>query len=110
MRHLAALVVALFAGSATAQDAKQEIFIQTQAPCAEWMEMNKLATKHNEQPLFIGEGLTFSAGTGKAMRGGMLFTVDQEAGNWTVFQIFADGNACMLFNGTKFKPWSGPTQ
>ena len=108
MRHLAALIVALFATTAIAQE--QEKFIATQAPCASWIEMNKLATKHGEQPLFTGEGLTFQAGTGQVMRGGMLFTVDQDQGNWTVFQIFADGNACMLFNGSKFKPWSGPVK
>ena len=99
------VLLAVIAGSASAQE--QEKMLLTQAPCAQYFEMSDLVEKHNEQPLFIGEGFTFEAGTGKPYRGGMLFVVDQDAGNWTMFQVFQDGMACMLFNGGKFKPYMG---
>lgn len=99
------VLLAVIAGSASAQE--QEKMLLTQAPCAQYLEMSDLVEKHNEQPLFIGEGYTFAAGTGQPYRGGMLFVVDQDAGNWTMFQVFQDGMACMLFNGGKFKPYMG---
>lgn len=102
---LTALLVVWFGGTASAQE--QEKMLLTQAPCAQFLQMSDLVEKHNEQPLFIGEGFTFEAGTGKPYKGGMLFVVDQDAGNWTMFQVFQDGMACMLFNGGKFEPFMG---
>ena len=72
---------------------------------ASYAEMVQLASKHGELPLFIGKGLTFQSGTGVASRGGMVFTVNQDEGNWTMFQVFEDGWTCMLFNGSSFEPW-----
>ena len=107
-RLSAALIVLLavwFGGTASAQE--QEKLLLTQAPCAQFLEMGELVEQYNEQPLFVGEGYTFEAGTGKPYRGGMLFVVDQDEGNWTMFQVFQDGMACMLFNGGKFQPYMG---
>jgi len=104
----AALIVLLavwFGGTASAQE--QEKLLMTQAPCAPYQEMGALADQHGEKPLFMGEGLTFAAGTGQSYRGGMVFTVNQEDGNWTLFQVFGDGMTCMLMNGGKFSPYFG---
>ena len=102
------LLAVVYGGTAYSQEQQQEeVFIYSQAPCATYTEMVKLVSKHGEKPLFIGEGLTFQAGSSRPFKGGMIFTVNQEEGNWTIFQVFADGMTCMLFNGSKFKPWMG---
>ena len=102
---LAMIWVLLFASTAVAQTTTEERLLHTQAPCASYAEMVQVASKHGELPLFIGKGLTFESGTGIAHRGGMVFTVNQDKGNWTMFQVFDDGWTCMLFNGSKFEPW-----
>lgn len=108
-KKIAALIFlfAVFGNAAVAQEQKPEKMLYLQNPCAEWSEMKSIAEKHGEELLFIGEGLTFAAGTGRPYKGGMAFYVDQEAGNWTMFQLYGDGIACMLFNGGKFTPYPG---
>lgn len=106
----AALLVcfAAFVGSAEAQ--QQDRLMMTRAPCAPFADMIKTATKYGEQPLFIGSsGSTFDARSGREYVGGMFFLVNQESEkrSWTMFQIFEDGMACMLFNGYGFQPYSG---
>lgn len=108
MAKLAAALYVLLAvvgGTASAQE--QEKLLHTQAPCSPFQEMSALAEQHGETPLFLGEGLTFQSGTGKPFKGGMLFTVNQDEGNWTLFQVFNDGMACMIMNGGKFSPYWG---
>ena len=86
---------------------EQEKFVLLRAPCAEWSTMDQMAKRHGEDLLFIGQGLTFSGETGRPYRGGMAFYVNQEKGNWTMYQLYGDGVACMLFNGGDFTPYSG---
>tara|TARA_B100000282_G_scaffold165236_1_gene119613 strand:+ start:155 stop:490 length:336 start_codon:yes stop_codon:yes gene_type:complete len=100
------VLMTIFGSSAIGQEKEQKM-LMLQNPCDTWSEMENIAKKHGEQLLFMGEGYTFQAGTGRPYLGGMAFFVDQEKGNWTVFQVYGDGIACMLFNGTKFKPYSG---
>ena len=108
MRVVSAMIaVLLFAGTAGAQEAEREKMLLTQSPCATYDEMVAMVDKHGEKPLFIGEGLTFQAGRGTPYRGGMFFTVNQDEGNWTIFQLFGDGMTCMLMNGGKFQPYWG---
>lgn len=108
MRLVSAMIaVLLFAGTAVAQTATEEKLLQTQAPCSPFAEMSRLAEQHGEKPLFLGEGLTFQSGTSQPFKGGMLFTVNQDEGNWTLFQVFQDGMACMIMNGGKFSPYWG---
>ena len=102
---LAMIWVLLFASTAVAQTATEEKLLHTQAPCATYAEMVQLASKHGELPLFIGKGLTFESGTGVPRKGGMVFTVNQDEGSWTMFQVFEDGITCMIFNGSSFSPW-----
>ncbi len=108
MAKFAAFIFLLAAFSIPAlADGHQEKMVYLQNPCTEWDKMKDLAEKHGEELLFMGEGLTFQAGTGKPYKGGMAFFVNQDEGNWTMFQVYGDGIACMLFNGGKFTPYSG---
>tara|TARA_B100001287_G_scaffold222897_1_gene192128 strand:- start:2746 stop:3084 length:339 start_codon:yes stop_codon:yes gene_type:complete len=101
------LLSVLFGGSVLGEERKGTKFLLLQSPCNNYAEMERLAEEHGEKLLFMGEGVTFSATAGRPFRGGMAFFVDQEKGNWTMFQLYADGVACMLFNGTNFQPYSG---
>jgi len=102
------LLAVLFGTTAVGEEVKgQTKFLLLQAPCNEYVEMERLAKQYGEQLLFIGEGLTFSASNGMPFKGGMAFFVDQERGNWTMLQLYSDGVACMLFNGTNFQPFTG---
>ncbi len=109
MARIAALIFlfAVMVNSAVGQEQEQEKMVVLQSPCMEWSEMRKLAEKHGEELLFTGEGLTFAYGTGRPYRGGMAFFVNQDKGHWTIFQMYGDGIACMLFNGGKFDPYVG---
>jgi hypothetical protein len=100
------VLLAVIANNASAQ----EKMLHLQTPCAPYLEMANLADKNGEEVLFIGEGLTFASGTSQPLKGGMFFTVNQDEGNWTMFQLFGDGMACMLFNGGKFQPYMGKKQ
>ena len=95
--------------NAVAQDKAQaeSKMIVMQAPCGEADKMVNLTKKHDEQVLFLGEGITFAAGTGRSLTGGMIFTVNQDTGTWTMFQLYGDGVACMLMNGGNFQPYMG---
>ena len=76
------------------------------APCGTIPEMTAQIQKYTESLLFHGTGLTFSP-QNVPYRGGMMFFVNQDTGSWTVLQVFQDGIACMIFNGTVFKPYDG---
>ena len=100
------LLAVLFGTTAVGEEVKgQTKFLLLQAPCNEYVEMERLAKQYGDQLLFIG--LTFSASNGMPFKGGMAFFVDQERGNWTMLQLYSDGVACMLFNGTNFQPFTG---
>ena len=89
---------------------EQDKLLLLRAPCAPFEDMVETVTKYNEVPLFIGtNGSTFASATGQEYVGGMFFTVNQESEkrSWTMFQIFADGMTCMLFNGYGFQPYMG---
>ena len=106
----AALLVcfAVLVGSAQAQ--QQDRLLLLQAPCAPFEQMIRTSKKYGEEPLFLGlSGSTFSAGEGKEYTGGMFFVVNQESEkrSWTMYQVFADGITCMLFNGYGFTLYTG---
>ena len=107
------LTIASF-GVAYAQDGKKPIgdipTIFTRMPCDTIQKMTETIGKYNEPLLFIGNGLTFSANTGQPQRGGMAFYVNQDTGTWTALQLFKDGMACMIMNGTNFEPYIGEQQ
>jgi hypothetical protein len=57
----------------------------------------------------MGEGMSFAAQSGQGFMGGMMFFTNQETGTWSMLQLYGDGTACLVINGRKFAPYSGPT-
>ena len=105
-----AVSISLLASTAFAQEQNQsKRFITTQA-CDPVVKMSDIVmNKYGEQPLFQGEGIQFAAPTGQPFTSAMMFFVNQETGSWSMLQLFADGMACMVMNGRKFQPYTGPS-
>lgn len=78
-----------------------------QAQCDSFIPMAKILSDYGEDLLFTGEGITIAFGVEQSYRGGMMFFVNQDTGTWTMFQLFQDGTACLLFNGADFEPFVG---
>ena len=104
-----AVGISILAGTAFAQEEQQsKRFITTQA-CDPVLKMSDLVmNKYGEKPLFQGEGLQFAAQTGQPFKSAMMFFVNQDTGTWSLISLYEDGTACMVANGRKFEPYSGP--
>ena len=104
-----AVSISLLASTAFAQEQEQsKRFITTQA-CDPVEKMSNLVmNKYGEKPLFQGEGLQFAAQTGQPFKSAMMFFVNQDTGTWSLISLYEDGTACMVANGRKFEPYSGP--
>ena len=104
-----AVSISLLASTAFAQEQNQgKRFITTQA-CDPVLKMSNLVmNKYGEKPLFQGEGLQFAAQTGQPFKSAMMFFVNQDTGTWSLISLYEDGTACMVANGRKFEPYSGP--
>ena len=104
-----AVSISLLASTAFAQEQEQsKRFITTQA-CDPVEKMSNLVmNKYGEKPLFQGEGLQFAAQTGQPFKSAMMFFVNQDTGSWSLVSLYEDGTACMVANGRKFEPYSGP--
>lgn len=104
-----AVSISLLATTAFAQEQNQsKRFITTQA-CDPVVKMSDVVmNKYGEQPLFQGEGLQFAAPTGQPYKSSMMFFVNQDSGTWSLVSLYEDGTACMVANGRKFEPYSGP--
>ena len=113
MRILTVLILLLVANSSLAQESKtpegEKPTIFTRAPCDPLPNMIETIAKYKEDLLFIGDGMTFSAQTGRPNNGGMMFFVNQDTGTWSMLQLFADGMSCMIMNGKRFEPYTGPS-
>lgn len=79
----------------------------TRQPCAPFTEMLKTPAQYQEQMLFTGNGLQFSAADGRPYTGGAFFFVNQDTGTWTLISVYGDGIACMIANGRDFAPYTG---
>jgi hypothetical protein len=84
-----------------------KIFIAKQ-PCDVFQKMMYTVKDYEEDLLFLGEGMSFAAQSGKGFMGGMMFFTNQETGTWSMLQVFGDGTACLVMNGKDFAPYSGP--
>lgn len=116
MKILATLLLLFLANTSLAQENTTPLPTPTErpalfmrAPCDPLPTMVETISKYKEELLFIGDGMTFSAQTGQPFNGGMMFFVNQETGTWSMLQLFADGMACMVMNGRKFQPYTGPS-
>ena len=77
-------------------------------PCDLLPKMMDTIKQYNEDLLFLGEGMSFAAQSGKGFMGGMMFFTNQETGTWSMLQVYGDGVACLVQNGKDFTPYSGP--
>ncbi len=104
-----AVGISILAGTAFAQEEQQsKRFITTQAcdPVAKISDI--VMNKYGETPLFRSEGLQFAAQTGQPFQSAMMMFVNQDTGTWSLVSLYPDGMACMVANGRKFEPYSGP--
>ena len=107
-----AVCISVFATTALAQDKEpqgERLTVFTRAPCDPLPKMINTIAKYKEEILFVGDGMTFAAQSGQPLVGNMMFLVNQETGTWSMLQIFKDGLACMVINGKKFEPYTGPS-
>ena len=77
-------------------------------PCDVLPKMMDIIKSYKEDLLFTGEGMSFAASNGQGYMGGMMFFTNQETGTWSMLQLYGDGTACLVMNGRKFVPYSGP--
>ena len=117
MKYLMIMVVAMFAISATAQENKAlppgmqkenlpTLFVRQ--PCKSFPEMVSLIESYGEKLLFTSDfNLVFHAQTGQPFTGGMMFYVNQESGQYSIVNVYADGMACLVGNGRNFNPYGG---
>ena len=77
-------------------------------PCDVLPKMMDIIKGYKEDLLFMGEGMSFAAQSGQGFMGGMMFFTNQESGTWSMLQLYGDGTACLVMNGRKFVPYSGP--
>jgi hypothetical protein len=108
------LALALCVGSlsmspalAQQEDNTAKMFIAKQ-PCDVFQKMIDTVKDYEEDLLFLGEGMSFAAQSGKGFMGGMMFFTNQETGTWSMLQLYGDGTACLVMNGRGFVPYGGP--
>jgi hypothetical protein len=85
-----------------------KIFVAKQ-PCDVLPKMMEVIKGYKEELLFLGEGMSFAAQSGKGFMGGMMFFTNQDTNTWSMLQLYGDGTACLVMNGRGFVPYSGPT-
>ena len=85
-----------------------KIFVAKQ-PCDVLPKMIEVIKGYKEELLFLGEGMSFAAQSGKGFMGGMMFFTNQDTNTWSMLQLYGDGTACLVMNGRGFVPYSGPT-
>lgn len=105
MKQLVLSIVFVLAASlANAQESKTFYVAQ---PCDPVEKMIATLDRYGETPLFVGNGIQIGAQANIPYRGGAMFFVNQETGTWSLISVYADGNACMVSNGTDFEPYTG---
>jgi hypothetical protein len=107
MKQLILSIVFVLAASSVVAQQQPKVFI-TQQPCDTVDEMITTLGKYGEQLLFTGEVMQFASPSGKPYTSGMFFFTNQETGTWSLLSLYGDGTACMVANGSNFKPYAGP--
>ena len=85
---------------------RQSPAVMLRQPCDRADKMFETLRKYEEHLLFVGKGMTFGI-QGQPYNGGMMFFTNQDTGSWTILQVYKDGMACMIMNGSEFNPYSG---
>lgn len=102
-----AFILCLTASIVSAQEQPPTKTFYTKQPCAPFADMLQTPAKYGELMLFTGNGMQFSAVDSQPYTGGMFFFTNQDTGTWTIINVYGDGMACMVANGTKFEPYVG---
>lgn len=101
-RSVLAATIVLVATVAQSQTFESFYTVQT---CAPIMQMIVETTALGETALFEGVGVQYHY-TEEQIIGGMIFTVNQETGTWSLLNYYGDGMACLAASGDGFKPAS----
>jgi hypothetical protein len=99
--------ITAFAQDNRTENTAKEFFAKQ--PCDVLPKMMDVVKGYKEELLFMGEGMSFAAQSGKGFMGGMMFFTNQDTGTWSMLQLYGDGTACLVINGRGFVPYSGPT-
>lgn len=73
--------------------------------CETFGNMAKETSAYGETILFNGEMLQQHA-SGQFVNSEMIFTTNQDTGTWTLVALYQNGWACMVANGSNFKPYT----
>lgn len=103
-----AVVLGLSVNPAIAQEDTSKRFYTMQG-CDQWEKMAAVTGKYNEEILFIGDIRQFHQ-SGQPYNGGMLFSVNQDTGTWSLISLWPDGTACMVGSGENFSPYLSPKE
>ena len=98
--------ITAFAQDNRTENTAKEFFAKQ--PCDVLPKMMDVVKGYKEELLFMGEGMSFAAQSGKGFMGGMMFFTNQDTGTWSMLQLYRDGTACLVMNGRGFMPYSGP--
>lgn len=85
---------------ANAQEVKR---FYTVTQCGTPMDQFETSISFGEEILFEGSSVVFGI-EGVPFIGGMLFTVNQNTGTWTLFSVYGDGTVCTVAFGEDFAP------
>ena len=93
-----------FVLSATTAPAQQTFYAAQ--PCDQIENIFATVYSYGETPLFTGNGIQFGNQANTPYFGGSMFFVNQDTGTWSLISAYPDGMACMVANGTDFKPYT----
>jgi hypothetical protein len=75
----------------------------TVSECGAPLDQFSFSIDLDEEILFEGTSVV-KGSSGTPFFGGMLFTVNQDTGTWTLFSLYADGTVCTIAFGEDFQP------
>ena len=84
----------------------QERSLNTVQTCGPVEALTELAmNKYSEKPLFSSSGVQIHP-NGNAYRSEMMYFVNQDTGTWSLVSLYPDGTACLVANGSDFRPYA----
>ena len=101
---LRVMLAAMFVSVTTVAHSQNLENFYTVQTCAPIMQMIVEASSLGETILFEGSSVQFHF-TERIVEGGMLFTVNQETGSWSLINVYGDGIACLAASGENFQPF-----
>lgn len=97
------LVLAFVIGLPAVASAQELKYFYTRQDCGQSYPMFAPSMDYGEKPLFVGTSVILGV-DGTPYQGGMMFTVNQDSGTWTLFTMYNDGTVCVVAFGENFEP------